>query len=484
MRKPLTAKDLCYSAKISSPKNVQDKYPTLRNLLTSGCSLGLVVMLAMKAISGGDSVNNRMHTDRTDEVRQAIRGGRARNIILFIGDGMGDSEITIARNYQVGANGRLAMDMLPLTGQYTTYAVQERNPSLPDYVTDSAASGTGWATGHKTSNGRISTVAGSSSVAPVVTILELAQKAGFRTGDVSTAEITDATPAVLASHVNDRSCQGPANMTNCAAYKKANGGPGSIAEQEVDHHVDVILGGGKQRFEHKIDGGPFAGKTVIESAIAQGYTVVSDASGLTTAKTGQRILGLFAPGNMSLEWMGQLALPFPGSGPQRCQEGQRPANEPSLADMTAKALALLDAGKGFFLQVEGASIDKQEHAQNPCGQIGETVAFDKAVAVGLSFAEKHPDTLIVVTADHGHTAQIIDAVDPTQRNHPGAFSVLSTVDGVSMTLSYSTEPPGTSQSHTGTQVRIAAQGPQAANIVGLTNQTDLFHTMARALGVE
>jgi len=112
------------------------------------------------------------------------------------------------------------------------------------------------------------------------------------------------------------------------------------------------------------------------------------------------------------------------------------------------------------------------------------VAFDKAVAVGLSFAEKHPDTLIVVTADHGHTAQIIDAVDPTQRSHPGAFSVLTTVDGVPMTLSYSTEPPGTSQSHTGTQVRIAAQGPQAANVVGLTNQTDLFHTMARALGVE
>ena len=79
---------------------------------------------------------------------------------MFLGDGMGDSEITIARNYQVGANGRLWMDTLPLTGEYTTYALQEAHPSLIDYVTDSAASGTGWATGFKTSNGRISSVAG------------------------------------------------------------------------------------------------------------------------------------------------------------------------------------------------------------------------------------------------------------------------------------------------------------------------------------
>lgn len=95
---------------------------------------------------------------------------RARNIILFIGDGMGDLEITIARNYEVGAAGRLAMDTLPMTGAYTTYALQESNPNLPDYVTDSAASGTGWATGVKTSNGRISTTA--SSDRDVKTILE------------------------------------------------------------------------------------------------------------------------------------------------------------------------------------------------------------------------------------------------------------------------------------------------------------------------
>jgi alkaline phosphatase len=435
-------------------------------------------------------------SDKTQQLKHAIVGGRAKNVILFLGDGMGDSEITIARNYHVGAAGRLALDTLPLTGAYTTYPVQESNPSLPEYVTDSAASGTGWATGHKTSNGRISTVAGSTGIAPYATILELAHAAGFRTGDVSTAEITDATPAVLASHVNARSCQGPANMGPCPAYKKSAGGPGSIAEQLVEHGVDVLLGGGKQRFDQVIDGGSFIGKSVIQEAQALGYTVVTDAAGLASVTPGQPVLGLFNSGNMSLEWTGQLAQPFPGSGPQRCSEDQRPSKEPSLAEMTTKALALLDAAPGahgqgqahgtpgFFLQVEGASIDKQDHAENPCGQIGETVAFDKAIAVGLAYAKEHPDTLVIVTADHAHTSQIIEPVAANQTNHPGAYSVLTTADGANMTVNYATEPHGTSQDHTGAQVRIAAQGPQAANVVGVSDQTDLFHTMARALGLE
>ena len=110
--------------------------------------------------------------DRSRDLREAIDGGRAKNVILFLGDGMGDSEITVARNYQVGANGRLWMDTLPLTGEYTTYALQESNPSLIDYVTDCAASGTGWATGYKTSNGRVSSAAGTgAAVTRFTTIL-------------------------------------------------------------------------------------------------------------------------------------------------------------------------------------------------------------------------------------------------------------------------------------------------------------------------
>lgn len=95
-------------------------------------------------------------------------------------DGMGDSEITVARNYHVGASGRLALDRLPFTGAYTTSSIQDANPTLPDYVPDSAATGTAWATDSKTSNGRVSTTAGTDIDLP--TILELAQRAGFAQG--------------------------------------------------------------------------------------------------------------------------------------------------------------------------------------------------------------------------------------------------------------------------------------------------------------
>src|SRR3954451_17053902 len=82
------------------------------------------------------SVNDISVANRTGSLQKAIRNVRAKNVILFLGDGMGDSEITIARNYHLGANGRLSMDTLPLTGAYTTYALQESNPDRPDYVTD------------------------------------------------------------------------------------------------------------------------------------------------------------------------------------------------------------------------------------------------------------------------------------------------------------------------------------------------------------
>jgi alkaline phosphatase len=457
-------------------------------------AVGIAVSIGLAA--GVGVLTKAGRDDRSRELREAIDGGRAKNVILFIGDGMGDSEITIARNYQHGANGRLRMDTLPLTGAYTTYALQESNPALIDYVTDSAASGTGWATGYKTSNGRVSTFAGTgSAVTYIPTILELAQRAGFKTGNVSTAELTDATPAVLDSHVNDRGCQGPANMANCVPFKKDNGGPGSIAEQSVDHHVNVLLGGGLARFQQVITGGRHAGKTVVQSAALQNYEVVFDAAGLEAADS-NRVLGLFNAGNMSLEWSGEQAMAFPGSGfpgGQSCDENQRPSNEPSLAAMTTKALDLLDdeqgrRGKketGFFLQVEGASIDKQDHVESPCQQIGETIAFDRAIRVGLRFAETHPDTLIIVTADHGHTSQIVPVPGNEPLGRPGTLSTLLTKgDGALMTINYATRPHGQSQDHTGTQVRIAAQGPQAANVVGVTNQTDLFHTLARALGLE
>ncbi|MEY2414560.1 MAG: streptomycin-6-phosphatase [Acidobacteriaceae bacterium] len=411
-----------------------------------------------------------------------------KNVILLIGDGMGDSEITIARNYQYGAAGRLEMDALPFTGTATTYSLIETDPAKINYVTDSAAGGTAWATGVKTSNGRISTEVGTNK--PLPTILEVARQLGLRTGNITTAEITDATPAVLASHVSSRSCQDPADMKSCAAERKSQGGPGSIAEQLVDHHVDVLMGGGRQRFEPKIEGGKYDGKTVLEAAEAEGYRIIETASELSSLPPGSKVLGLFNSGNMSLEWKGDPAIAFPGSGPQKCQEFQRPSKEPGLPEMTLGALKLLTAGQsapGFFLQIEGAQIDKADHAAHPCEQIGETIAFDNAVKLALDFAHAHPDTLVIVTADHGHTSQIVPAVTGNENDHPaGMMSTLTTADKSPMTIAYSTNAvccsTGHSMEHTGVQVRVAAFGPGGQEVSGTHDMTDVYHLIARAIG--
>src|SRR5262249_22999396 len=169
--------------------------------------------------------------------KQPSSASPARNVILLIGDRMGYSEMTIARNYYYGAAGRLEMDALPYTGSAATYSLSEKDPSKPDYVTDSAAGATAWATGVKTSNGRLATAPQTNAV--LKTILELAQEKGFKTGNVTTAEIVDATPAALASHISMRHCYGPNEMKECLKEKKSEGGLGSIAEQMVEHNIDV-----------------------------------------------------------------------------------------------------------------------------------------------------------------------------------------------------------------------------------------------------
>lgn len=428
--------------------------------------------------------------DRTSQVRKAVEGGQAKNVILLIGDGLGDSEITIARNYTVGAGGRLALDGLALTGQMTTYSVLESDPSIPDYTPESASTATAWSTGQKTSDGRISTTPGTDEDIP--TILELAKAAGFATGDVATSELTDATPGAPVAHVRARSCQGPLDMASCLQDRKSVGGAGSISEQAVDLGVDVLLGGGKGRFDQVIPPGePNAGQTVLQTATAQGYSVVTDRAGLLAAEPGTKLLGLFTAGNMSMDWIGPVGTK-PAVGPVRCTEDQRPANEPSLAEMTATAINLLDRSQGaggegqangrpgFFLQVESASIDKRDHASQPCEQIGETINFDEAVRVALDYAAETPNTLVIVTADHAHTSQIVET-----NATPAGFGVkLTTDEGGVMQVTYGTGSTPTGHGHTGSQVRVAAQGPQAANVVGLIDQTDVFEIMARALGLQ
>mgnify|MGYP000148983346 FL=1 len=263
-------------------------------------------------------------------------------------------------------------------------------------------------------------------------------------------------------------------------------GQGSITEQLLNARPDVTLGGGAKTFAETATAGEWQGKTLREQAEARGYQIVTDAASLaaaTEASQDKPLLGLFADGNMPVRWEGPKAS-YHGNidkPPVTCTPNpKRDASVPTLAQMTEKAIDLLSSNeKGFFLQVEGASIDKQDHAANPCGQIGETVDLDEAVQKALEFAKKEGNTLVVVTADHAHASQII----PADSKAPGLTQALTTKDGSVMVISYGNSEEE-SMEHTGTQLRIAAYGPHAANVVGLTDQTDLFYTMKAALGLK
>jgi len=290
-------------------------------------STALVAVLAVAALGAGTAAATGAFSGQpgkaeVKQIRAAIHDRDPKNVIFLLGDGMGTQEITAAR-YYLGVHNPLNVDRMPFTGFDTTWSVKPgaSAPYLPDYDPDSASTGTAWATGRKTIDERISQGPSSAENVPgpnLTTVLELAQSRGMKVGDVSTAEITDATPSVLASHISLRGCQGPANMAACPLETKGGGGLGSIAEQEVDHKVDVLLGGGRNRFTAMIGSGPDSGKTVVESAQAQGYQYVTDAAGLAGATSGKPVLGLFTPGNMSLEWTGPAASTGKGNAPAPC----------------------------------------------------------------------------------------------------------------------------------------------------------------------
>ncbi|CAI2412340.1 alkaline phosphatase [Serratia proteamaculans] len=426
----------------------------------------------------------RLSGDQTAALKASLSDKTVKNVILLIGDGMGDSEITSARNYAEGAGGYFkGIDALPLTGQYTHYSLDKKTHK-PDYVTDSAASATAWSSGVKTYNGALGVDVNGKDQP---TLLEIAKAAGKATGNVSTAELQDATPAAQISHVTSRKCYGPEETSEkCATNALENGGRGSISEQLLKARADVTLGGGAKSFNQLAKSGEWQGKSLKDQATALGYQWVENLETLNAVSVANQqkpLLGLFAAGNMPVRWQGPKAT-YHGNIDQSavtCENNPaRTADIPTLAVMAEKAIDLLKTNQnGFFLQIEGASIDKQDHAANPCGQFGETVDLDEAVQKALAFARADGNTLVIVTADHAHSSQII----ATNAKAPGLTQTLTTKDGAPMTISYGNSEED-SQGHTGTQLRVAAYGPHAANVVGLTDQTDLFYTMRDAMAIK
>ncbi|SEC60602.1 alkaline phosphatase [Nocardioides exalbidus] len=450
----------------------------MKRLSVPAIAAGTAAVVAL-GIAAASAVPMGFTQDRSADLAQQINPARPKSVILLIGDGMDDSMITAARNYSKGASGRLVLDELPFTGAMTTYGLKVgAGPKYPiAYVSDSAPTASGWSTGKKTVDGRISQGPSTADTVPgenYQTVLEKFKAMGKLTGDVSTAEITDATPAAAASHINARACQDPSVMTNCQAALKSQNGLGSIAEQLVDNKVDVLLGGGQNRYAKTLEG---SSTTVLDYARnTRGYRSVTTASELAgvTSLSGGPVLGLFSPGNMTRKYAPRLAVNGGTSDTGPCVEQSR-GTQPTLAAMTTEAISLLDNPNGFFLQVEGASVDKAEHERDICGAIGELEELDLAVKAALDYQKAHPDTLVIVTGDHAHSTQIV------MDNFGGsATATVTTADGDPMTVAYSSSYAGTppqQATHTGSQIRVAAIGPQAANVTGVIDQTDLFNTM-------
>lgn len=426
-----------------------------------------------------------------------------RQVILIIGDGMDEQQLTIARNYLKGAQGKLQLDHLPLRSSIQVLTTEDRPNGKPVYVADSANTATSMATGKVTSRGRISTSAGSDE--DLTTIVELAAAAGLRTGIVTTASITDATPASFIAHINYRLCENPEAMVDvsyrgiplgdCSSDLKATGGKGSIAEQLADSSVDVLLGGGEKHFS------PIAeGETISVKALAErnGFQVITVADELAAASPDKRLLGLFAPSTLPVRlqgeggreaeepkpsWLNKLH-PYLGSvtlpAPMICEPNPGFASVPSLEQMTNTALTHLshDNNKGFFLMIESASIDKQSHQRKPCGSIGEVEQLDEALTSALAFAKTHPRTLILVTSDHSQAAQLIPyeslfAAYPIPTYTPGYLARIVTPEGSHMAINYATSN-FMLEEHTGAAVPLLANSEGVGRIPTFVQQPQVF----------
>ncbi len=436
-----------------------------------------------------------------------------RNVILIIGDGMDDHQITIARNYLVGARGRLTLDKMPLRGVAQVLTVSDDEPGAVVYVADSANTATSLATGTVTSRGRLATTAGSDL--DVTTIAEMAKAAGMKTGIVSTASVTDATPAAFVAHISKRFCENPAAMENveyrgiamgdCAPDLKRNGGRGSIAEQIAESPVDVVLGGGSKHFMHNGEGVDYS---VRDVAIANGFHVITSTAELDGAPMDRKLLGLFSEGTMPVRWQGEggrsAEKPKPSfmnrlhrylghvhlPEPMSCEIDPASSQVPTLEQMTEAALTHLgnNEGRGFFLTVESASIDKQSHVRSACGSIGEVQQLEEALQSALAFARREGETLVLVTADHGHAAQVVPnesifSVFGVPVFTPGHLVRLATPEGAVLAVNYATND-FKAEEHTGVNVPVFANDPGLGLVPAMVTQSEIFDIMVRYLGLD
>ncbi len=326
------------------------------------------------------------------DVYDTAAAPKAKNIIFLLGDGMSVAHRTGARIMSKGitegkANGRLNMDELDRMAFIGT-------SSVDSIAVDSANSMSAYMTGHKGSVNALGVYADRTPATlddpRVETIAEALRRQTKKSiGVVSTAEIEDATPAAVVSHTRRRA-------------DKAD-----IVEMFYGVKPDVILGGGSAYFLPQATAGSKRkdDKDYIQLFKDAGYALATDKTELATAAASNQpnLLGLFHTGNMDTT----LDREFLKKG----TVGKFP-NQPGLVEMTKAALDRLSKNpEGFFLMVEGASIDKMSHPLDWDRALIETIEFDKAVGLAREFAAKNPDTLIIATGDHTHGFSIIGTID-------------------------------------------------------------------------
>lgn len=327
---------------------------------------------------------------------------RARHIIFFLGDGMGLGSRTAARLVSRGLthgkpNAPLAMDTLPVTGLVMT-------SSLNAAITDSSPGMSAYVTGSKSNNHQQGVYPDNTAdpfdnprVEYLGALLRRTRGPGFRVGIVTTADLTDATPA--------------ANAVHTAARAASAGIAARYLDERETNGVSVLLGGGWNHFLAREEGGQRAdGRRLAAEFAAAGFDVLRTASDVRARLAGPppaALLGLFHPSHMSVafdkvgagRYSDELALP----------QHAALRDQPMLEELTRLAIASLaaHAPEGFFLMVEGASIDKRAHDVDPERTIWDVIEFDRAIEVALAFARRtnedddpDNDTLVVVTADH------------------------------------------------------------------------------------
>jgi alkaline phosphatase len=393
-----------------------------------------------------------------------------RSVIFVNGDGMGAAHREAARLDQEGFDGQLAMGSMPVSGLQTTDA---RDPE--DTVTDSAAGASAWATGVKTYNGAISVDVDGN---PLPVIGGEAQQAGLATGLVTTAQVTDATPAAFFSNSTDRAAQD------------------DIARQFLEvTKPQVVLGGGEDWWLPAGDEGTYPPRTgdaedpevsrstqgdLVARAQQLGYEYVSTPEEFAAAE-GDQLLGLFANEEMF----------------QQRPEGQGDEFDPvvPLADMTSRALEILSQDEdGFFLLVEEEGVDEMAHANNGGRMLEAMRSLDAAVEVARAFVAEHPDTLLIVTGDHETGGMAIEDVDPEDESGPGGTLLQDVV--VEGTTESGEDGPflvagtdgrfdfaldWTTTAHSGVPTVVTAEGAGSEELTGYYPNTRLHEVVRRAL---